>query len=144
LPARSLKFINSAIQRFGYAGERNRPEDRLVDLMIAAESLFLNASERDELSFRLALRFAYYVDIPGFSRAERFKHMRNAYNARSALVHGGEQDPRLLTLPGEGRVTLERFVEAVEQSVRLALVKAVSSSPHGDRQLIDWDTLILG
>lgn len=113
--ARGVKFIDAAIRRFGYAGERSRPQDRLVDLMIAAESLFLSdtaeAGERGELRFRLALRFAYYVDNLQFSRPERFRHMRNAYDARSALVHGGAPDLRLLTLPGEGRVDLEKFVE---------------------------------
>jgi hypothetical protein len=60
------------------------------------------------------------------------------------LVHGGEPAPNILNLPGEGRVSLEKFVEALEQSLRLALVKAVSIRPHADKQLVDWDALILG
>jgi hypothetical protein len=141
--ARDFKFIDLAIRRFGYAGERSRPEDRLIDLMIAAESLFLSDTS-GELGFRLALRFAYYVDTLRWSRPERFKQMRDAYNARSTLVHGSEPDPNRFTLPGEGPVPLEKFVDALEQSLRLALVKALSTfPPHRNNQLVDWDALIL-
>ena len=38
--ARTKRFIETAIRRFGYAGDRDLPDDKLVDLMIAAESLF--------------------------------------------------------------------------------------------------------
>jgi hypothetical protein len=145
--SKDFRFIEVAIRRFGYAGERNRPDDRLVDLIIAAESLFLSdtaeAGERGELRFRLALRFAYYVDSLPLSRPVHFRHMR-AYDARSALVHGGEPDPKILSLPGQGRFSLETFVESVNQSLRLALIKAVSTPQYGNKQLVDWDSLILG
>src|SRR5207253_6911492 len=40
--ARTHRVIDSALRRFGYAAERILPEDEIVDLMIAAESLFLS------------------------------------------------------------------------------------------------------
>jgi hypothetical protein len=36
----------TALRRFGFAAERSRPEDRIIDLMIAAEALFLRGGEQ--------------------------------------------------------------------------------------------------
>jgi hypothetical protein len=35
------KYLEVAVRRFSYKGERTRPEDQAVDLVIAAEALFL-------------------------------------------------------------------------------------------------------
>lgn len=63
--ARKVSFLDAAIRRSGYAGERRRAEDRLVDLMICAESLFLSdvgeAGERGEMRTRLSLRFGLFA-----------------------------------------------------------------------------------
>lgn len=60
---RDRKFLDMAIQRFSYANERYRPEDQIVDLMIAAESLFLCdvSEDRGELPYRLALRAGLFI-----------------------------------------------------------------------------------
>ena len=39
--ARKTPFLDAAIRRFAFAGERRRAEDRIVDLIISAETLFL-------------------------------------------------------------------------------------------------------
>ena len=93
--------LANAVRRFSYASERDRPDDQLVDLMIAAESIFLSDSGapegRGELRYRLALRAAFFIDSKEYSKKELYRHMRRAYDARSALVHGAvELDPHLL------------------------------------------------
>jgi hypothetical protein len=146
--ARGTPFLGATARRFGYAGERHRPEDRLVDLMIAAEALFLSdtaeAKERGEMRFRLSLRFAWFVEADSSSRQERFRHIRNAYDARSALVHGGVLDENLLKLPGEGQVTLTKFVDATEDILRVALRKAIETAPFSKGKLVDWNSVIFG
>jgi hypothetical protein len=85
-----------AVRRFGDAGERRRSEDRLVDLMIAAEQLFLTG-ERLELGFKLALRAAFFLGSDASTRREIFTIMGNGYSARSDLVHANQ-----VGVPGSG------------------------------------------
>lgn len=146
--ARETPFLDAAIRRFGYAGERTRPEDRLIDLMIAAEALFLSdtteAKERGEMRFRLSLRFAWFVEANGAARRKRFRHIQNAYDARSAFVHGGTPKEKVLELPNKGKVALIRFVDATEDTLRVALRKAIESSPVSRQKLVDWDSIMFG
>jgi hypothetical protein len=148
LDARKTRFVDAAIRRFGYAGERFRPEDRLVDLMICAESLFLSdvgeTKERGEMRFRLSLRFGLFAGLMGNDRVDAFRLMRSAYDARSAIVHGGSADEDDLKLPNVGSVTLVKFVEAVEDALRSALHKAIEIKPLTKNKLVDWDALALG
>ncbi len=70
--ATSKAVLANAVRRFSFATERERPDDRLVDLMIAAESLFLggedNPTDRGELRYRLSLRAAFFIESKDFSR----------------------------------------------------------------------------
>lgn len=146
--ARRTPFIDGAIRRFGYAGERHRPEDRLVDLIVCAESLFLSDAgetrERGEMRFRLSLRFAVFADLQDYGRTDAFRLMRSAYDARSAIVHGGRISPNDLNLPKVGKATLSKFVEAVEEALRATLHQAIETQPIDKSRLVDWDALILG
>lgn len=146
--ALQFPFLNAAIRRFSFAGERFRPEDSLVDLLIAAESLFLSDAgeegDRGELTYRLSLRFAFFCDDDFYSRRERLQLMRNAYRARSVVVHGGTLDNEKLKLPREGTVSVGKFVEVVEDALRKALHKAIETTPTSNQALLDWDALITG
>jgi hypothetical protein len=141
--AAERKFIDGAVRRFGYAGERHRSEDRLVDLLIAAESLFL-ADAGGELSYRLSMRFAFFVDGSDYSRRELFEHMRKAYTLRSSIVHGGNADDRLLVLPKGDKVTLERFVDETRHLLRFSLKKGIHMAATKDSTLEEWEQSILG
>src|SRR5262249_29630803 len=135
--ARATPFLDSAIRRFGYAGERHRPEDRLMDLMISAESLFLSdIGSTSEMSYRLALRFAHFAGLEGYSKKDAFRFMRNAYDARSSIVHGGTLDGNKLKLLNGDPASLPRFVDEVESELRSTLHKAIINGVH------DWDSLI--
>ena len=65
---------------------------RVLDLMIAAESLFLSETDekyRGELRFRLATRAAFLLGTTPAERVRLFKFLGRAYVARSVIVHGG-------------------------------------------------------
>jgi hypothetical protein len=68
--------------------------------------------------------------------------MRQAYDARSAIVHGGS--PKGTRLPGNQSADLPTFIDAIEDLVRLGLRKALSMKENGDkiRQAEYWDTLV--
>src|SRR5262249_20185017 len=107
--------LQMALRRLSYGRDRTRPEDQLVDLMIAAEALFLSDSstDRGELSYRLALRAARFIESPDYPQREMFELFRQAYTARSAVVHGSSQTK--MTLPGKREVKLADFVAVMER-----------------------------
>jgi hypothetical protein len=134
-----------SIHRFNLAFDRGLLADRIVDLVIAAETLFLSDLDekyRGELRFRFALRAAKFIDHPSYSEHDIFLVMRRAYDARSAVVHGGS--PTEIHLPGNKSATLPTFIDTIEELVRLGIRKAFSMKGDGKRmrQPEFWDTLI--
>lgn len=116
-----------ALRRFNMAFERQLLDDRIVDLMIAAESLFLHdvgaPGERGELRFRLALRAAKFVESPQYAPRQVFNLMSKAYDVRSRVVHGGSINN--IDLPDKPGATLGELVAALEDVMRLGLQKAL-------------------
>jgi hypothetical protein len=140
------KALGNALRRFSYAGERTRrADDRLVDLMIVAEALFLSESgdpeSRGELQYRLALRAAFFLTkIAGSQRRYIFELVKRAYKARSSLVHGDTVDT--VKLPNGKEIRLEEFADAMEDLMRSAVKKRVAIATEGRK--MDWESLILG
>jgi len=134
-----------SIRRFNLSFERELPDDRIVDLMIAAEALFLGdlgRTDRGELQFRVALRAAKFIEHPSYSEHEVFHLIRRAYGVRSAIVHGGS--PKDTRLPDNPSTNLATFTDAVEDLVRLGLRKALFVKEDGKkmRQAEYWDSLV--
>jgi hypothetical protein len=134
-----------SIHRFNLAFDRGLLADRIVDLVIAAEALFLGDLDekyRGELRFRFALRAAKFIEHPNFGEHDIFRVMRRAYDARSAIVHGGS--PNDTRLPDNQSANLQTFIDAIEELVRLGLRKALSMKDGGKkmRQAEYWDSLI--
>ncbi len=134
----SRPFLDLAVRRIAYSRERHRPEDRLIDLMIAAEALFFTGSETGELSYKLALRVAYFGNTT--ERSQRFAKMREAYDARSKVVHGSPEAARKLTYP-----VLTEIADGVDKYLRDALLRLIPlAREHPKGVLVDWDKLVLG
>ena len=93
---RRRSFIGVAARRLQYSSERSRDEDRLIDLMIAAEALFLGENERQEFGFRLSPRAAQYLGSSHSERRAMYESFRDAYGLRSPIIHGSELNPAKL------------------------------------------------
>ncbi len=78
------------IQRWRRSKAANNGVDMAIDLRIALESLFLDEGNNAELSFRLALRAAWYLGAGEDERAKIFEAVRDAYKIGSKAVHTGE------------------------------------------------------
>jgi hypothetical protein len=135
-----------SIHRFNLAFDRGLLADRIVDLIIAAESLFLgelDVRDRGELRFRFALRAAKFIEHPIYTERDVYRVMRRAYDARSAIVHGGS--PNDTRLPDNEAATLPDFIDAIEELVRLGIRKALAMKADGGklRQAEFWDDLVL-
>ncbi|TKB69405.1 MAG: hypothetical protein E8D52_10695 [Nitrospira sp.] len=134
-----------SIHRFNLAFDRALLVDRIVDMVIAAEALFLGdlgLKDRGELRFRFALRAAKFIQHPSYGEQEVFRIMRQAYDARSAIVHGGSPDET--RLPDNQSANLLTFIDTIEELVRLGLRKALSMKEGGTeiRQANYWDNLV--
>ena len=134
-----------SIHRFNLAFDRGLLADRIVDLVIAGESLFmgdLGVQDRGELRFRFALRAAKFIEHPNYGERDLFHVMRRAYDARSAIVHGGS--PKDTRLPDNPSATLPTFIDAIEELVRLGLRKGLSMKEDGKklRQAEYWEDLV--
>lgn len=137
------KELRLAARRFGFRRERHRPEDRLVDILVAAESLYVPREVRTELTYRLALNAARYCDPRALqmTRREAFDLMQNAYGIRSNLVHGDTSAKKYLKIKGE-RAQLVEVMAATEDVVRQALRQALQDAMTGSWPP-DWIAMLL-
>ncbi len=143
------KFLEVSIRRLGYAHERPRLEDKIIDLMIAAEALFLSDYKKDsyfgEIRYRLSLRAALFLANEPEAEKLVFRWMRAAYDLRSTLAHGGEvSHAKLPKRPDGSDVSVADFVATIQTYVRIALVKAINiaQEPTAPFHLVDWDQLV--
>lgn len=122
------RALQTALRRLVFSGSRSLPEDRLVDLMISAEALFIKRAgiesrnnKRNPIAdgARTLLGDDRVLDTnPNAIR----KFMLNAYKLRNAEIHG--DDPtleRLTRLDGSQTNTLRDVVEDVERVMRRAM-----------------------
>ncbi len=80
------RLINAA-KRLLYAETRHKAEDKLIDCMIAAESIYLE-DNKGELKYRLGLNAAMWSDNTEKTKEEIVTLFNKAYNLRSKIVHG--------------------------------------------------------
>ena len=142
--AKMNKGLEFALRRFLYGYERVREEDALVDLMIAAEAMFLREDRSEkELSYRLKLRAARFLSENIAERQAIFKLFTQAYDVRSAVVHGG--DPEIPKKKDGSEQSFAAFVEEVEEHLRIALKQLLKLAANkADRgPLVDWGKLQL-
>ncbi len=139
-------YVENAARRFSFASERHRADDRLLDLMIAAESLFLGhmTDHGGELRFRLALHAAHLLGSTTSERMTLAKRMRRAYDTRSAIVHGGTPTPETWGSSEHKPVTLDEFTSAIEGDMRRAIQQALalSAANRSKSPFFDWDESI--
>jgi hypothetical protein len=141
LKAKQFPFLEVGLRRFNFAFDRFESEDRIVDLLIAAESLFLK-DKRDELTFRLAVLASKFVKNTAYTERQLYNTMIDAYGVRSDIVHGTKvRKTRLL----DRNVPLSAFTDAVEEIMRCALRKATDLAHKGVKFDKDfWEALLFG
>jgi hypothetical protein len=136
------RTLSLALRRLVFAGTRTEPADRLLDLLICAEALFIKrAGIESRAKGRLIAEAA--ADLlhgePELKKrlgneanpAERIKNlMSTAYRRRNDEMHG-EADPRQATvtlLSGVETQDLSAAVEDVDRVLRIALSATLSAT----------------
>lgn len=139
------KFIEVAAKRFSFAHERYNWEDKIVDLLIAAEALFLcDHDGKSELRYRLSLRAACFLADDQESRKQIFTDFKTAYDLRSKIVHGVGAERDIYRISESEQYGMDGFVSKIQWYICCAICKAIriSNEPHTPKYLVDWDTLI--
>lgn len=103
-----LNDLKIAIGRFNSSYGEGL-EDRLIDQMIALESLYLG--DFQELRYKLALRAAFLIARDRKERTQVLKRLKKAYDARSKVVHGQKPPDNLIEL-------VEYTEEYLRQSIK--------------------------
>jgi hypothetical protein len=141
------KFLGGAISRFSYGHERHRLEDRVLDLFIAAEALFISEDgNTGEINHRLAERAALFIGGSDTAQCKHiFQFMKTAYGLRSTIAHG--KIPKAKKLPNKpdgNKMTLEEFVWTMHEYMRIAIHKAIKIAiqPNSPESLVDWEDLL--
>ncbi len=130
------EFIDVALRRLLFAGDRKKREDRFLDLMIGTEALFL-PEKGTEISYKFSIRVAHFVQIGGNSRRTLYKSMRDAYDLRSKIVHGGE-------VAGAENELIDLVEEVLRSGAREMIRRALANPDAKKGKLVDWDELVLG
>lgn len=118
------------IQRWRRSKAARNGVDLAIDLRIALESLFLDEGNNAELSFRLALRAAWYLGAEGDERTKIFEALRKAYTIGSKAVHTGEgYDDEI---PAE--------LTAAQDICRMSILRRISEGGKPP----DWKKVVLG
>ena len=117
--------------------ERNRT-DKIIDLGIAFETLFLS-DVNEELTFRLGVRAAWYLGKDKQHRKELLKKFGDIYRCRSNAVHSGRLDEPVRF--GDERIPINEFIERVQDLCRDSIMKVLNTEQFPDRNY--WDGLIV-
>ena len=130
------KALQTPIDRWVKSKISMDPIDRMIDLGIALESLYLPNS-REQLSFTFRLRAAWYLGKDREERKSLLAEFKRIYDWRSHAVHQG-------SLPDEARVHGESvsqsdFIQRAQDLCLMSILKVMRVGHVPDR-----DDLILG
>ena len=116
--------------------------DRMIDLGVAFESLYLSGTEsKNEIRFRFSLHAAWHLGEDKEHREGLMKKFKAIYDWRSAVVHTGK-----LPEKGRGKKKKSYTQEEVREFVRNAqdLCRESIKKIMEDGEFPDWNNLILG
>ena len=109
-------------------------EERLVELRIALESIFLSDDKGviGEKRHRLAMRGAWLLGETFEERQVQFKVLRQAYDFASSVIHAGN-------LKKDEEEVLARAIDEAQNLCREAILRIVRS-----KTIPNWSEVVLG
>ena len=101
-----------------------------------------NESYRGELRYRLSLRAALWADSNeiSYSPREVFKIIQSAYDARSAIAHGGNPKPKDIKVRGE-QAPFADLVKVIRLIMTAGCRKALVAASNQDWP-VDWEAVV--
>lgn len=130
--------LQIAIDRWVKSTASRNQVDKMIDLGIALESLYLPKSNIDQLAFQLRLRASWHLGKNKEDRKKLIDEFKAIYTLRSKAVHNGVIPQRVKIREGESVPTSE-FIPKAQDLCRRSIMKILE-----DGEFPDWDNLILG
>ena len=132
------KKLQVAIDRWIKSKTIQMPEDKIIDLGIALEALYLSEGTKEQLTLQFRLRAAWHLGENKEQRKALMKEFKAIYDWRSTVVHTGK-------LPNKTRKTpftqkeVEVFITNAQNLCRDSIMKILAEG-----KFPDWNDLILG
>ena len=113
--------------------------DKIIDLGIALEALYLPKGTIDQLSFQFRLRASWHLGKNKEDREKLIDEFQAIYTLRSKAVHNGEVSEKIQIRRGEERIDTSEFIPRAQDLCRQSIMKILE-----DGKFPDWNSLILG
>lgn len=126
-----------AIERWISSKTNEGVENKVIDLGIALETLYLPDSSSGELTFKLSLRASRFLGTNIKTRKSLMDKFRAIYTCRSKVVHTGEM-PRVIKKPLIHHKDMENFILEIQDLCRCTILKILD-----EEKFPDWDNLLL-
>lgn len=111
------KRVDLALRRLCDSAGRDSVDDSIVDVCIALEALFTDEHDRQRFKRRISARCSWYFADSATERQETRELLREFYDLRSRIVHGGAAQA-----PGHDlRLKYREKLENAENIVRACL-----------------------
>ena len=139
IPEATKEALRVPMDRWTKSTGQRDPADRMIDLGIALESLYLNDSGlQGELGFRLAIRASWHLGKDKAHRAKLMKDFRKIYDWRSRAVHSGNLEgkkDKVASDPTKRDEFISHAQELCSESIKTIIRE--SNMP-------DWNAIVLG
>ena len=138
----TMEKLQIPINRWIKSKASRNSVDKMIDLGIALESLYLSGTEsKNEIRFRFSLHAAWHLGEDKGHREGLMKQFKAIYDWRSAVVHTGK-----LPKKGSGKkkkpYTQEEVTEFIRNAQDLCRDSIMKILEEGE--FPDWNNLILG
>ena len=129
------------IDRWIKSKTEDNPIDRIIDLGIALESLYLPNGNKEQLSFQLRLRASWHLGENKVHRKKLIDEFDAIYTLRSEAVHNGKLSPRVKIKKGnkitQGKsVPTSEFIPRAQDLCQQSIIKILE-----DGEFPDWNNI---
>jgi len=115
------------------------PVDKIIDLGIALESLYLSEGTREQLTLQFRLRASWHLGKDKEHRKRVMDEFKAIYDLRSQAVHSGTVPDKVKIRTGEERIATSEFIPKAQDLCQQSIMKILE-----DGEFPDWNNLILG
>ncbi len=134
-----LKELKIPIDRWQKSKSSKDQVDKMIDLGVAFESLYLPKDNTDQLSFQFRLSAAWHLGKDKADRKMLIDEFKAIYNLRSKAVHNGKVPEKIKIRKGDEPIATSGFIPRAQDLCRDSILKILK-----DGKFPDWNNLILG
>ena len=135
--SKEKKKLMIAVKRWIKSKTSQEDVDRMIDLGIALESLYLPTGTREQLTYQFRFHASKYLGKNEADRKDLLEEFKNIYGCRSTAVHGGILKEKVTIKKVPTSISL--FIERAQDLCRDSILKILKEG-----KFPDWENLILG